>query len=155
MACILLHLFYITSVSQGFSTEIIHRDSTNSPLFQSNLSSLKAFSRDIKTSRIRASNLIPLSRKFGEESSAINLHANSLQLPLLRSPLFTLDIDVGTPATKTTLVFDTAAPLTWTQCQPCVKCFKQAYPVFDPSKSVSFKRVRKTHPIALVQLHCS
>ncbi|KAL2245560.1 aspartic proteinase CDR1-like [Sesamum indicum] len=149
MACVMLSLLYIISLSQGFSTEIIHRDSPNSPLFQSNLSTLKAFRRDIKTSRIRASNLISLSRKFGMENSAINLHANSLQLPLLlRSPLFTLDIGVGTPATKTTLVFDTAAPLTWTQCQPCVKCFKQDCPVFDPSKSVSFKRVRRNHTLA-------
>ncbi|KAK4439022.1 putative aspartic protease [Sesamum alatum] len=149
MACILVYLFYFIPLSQGFSTEIIHRNSPDSPLFQSNLSFLRAFWRDIKTSRIRASNLISLTRKFEMENSTI-LHANSLQLPpLLRSPpLFTLDIGVGTPATRTTLIFDTAAPLTWTQCQPCVKCFEQDHPVFDPSKSVSFKRLRRNHTLA-------
>ncbi|PIM98938.1 Aspartyl protease [Handroanthus impetiginosus] len=64
------------------------------------------------------------------------------------APLFTTDIGIGTPATKTTLVFNTAAPLTWTQWQPCVYCFKQDQPVFDPSKSSSFKRMRRKHNLA-------
>ncbi|KAI3457547.1 hypothetical protein Pfo_014210 [Paulownia fortunei] len=134
-------------ISNGFSSKLIYRDSPYSPLYQSNLSYLKAFWRDIKTSRIRASNLMSL-RKFEMENSTI-LPADSLQFSLFfREPLFTLDIGIGTPATQTTLVFDTAAPLTWTQCEPCIMCFKQDYPVFDPSKSISFKRMRRSHTLA-------
>lgn len=108
MACILVcllrillasHLFYIISASNGFSSTLIHGDSPYSPLYQSNLSHLKAFWRDIKTSRIRAANLISL-RKFEMESSTV-LRTDILQLSLFfRAPLFTLEVGIGTPTKR-------------------------------------------------------
>ncbi|GER33634.1 eukaryotic aspartyl protease family protein [Striga asiatica] len=121
--------------SNAFSLNLIHRDNPNSPLYQpnnNNLSHLQRFSRDAKATKTRVSEL------------------NSPRFPLLFcAPLYTLDARIGSPPTKTTLVFDTAAPLTWTQCKPnCAACFRQSHPVFDRTKSASYKRLHRNHTLA-------
>lgn len=36
---------------------------------------------------------------------------------------------------------DTGSDLVWTQCKPCLDCFKQDSPMFDPSGSNTYKEV--------------
>ncbi|XP_006649992.2 aspartic proteinase nepenthesin-1-like [Oryza brachyantha] len=45
---------------------------------------------------------------------------------------------IGTPPQPVQLVLDTGSDLTWTQCWPCMACFRQALPLFDPSRSLTF-----------------
>ncbi|CAA0808462.1 Eukaryotic aspartyl protease family protein [Striga hermonthica] len=120
--------------SNAFSLNLIHRDNPNSPLYQpnNNLTHLQHFSHDAKATETRVSEL------------------NSLCLPLLlRAPLYTLDVRIGSPPVQTTLVFDTAAPLIWTQCKPiCAACFKQNHPVFDRTKSATYKCLNRNHTLA-------
>ncbi|KAK2419400.1 aspartyl protease family protein [Trifolium repens] len=47
-------------------------------------------------------------------------------------------IGVGTPAKYVFMVLDTGSDVVWLQCAPCRKCYSQADPVFDPTKSRSF-----------------
>ena len=37
--------------------------------------------------------------------------------------------------TEATFIADTGRDLTWTQCEPCEKCYKQNLPLFDPQQA--------------------
>ncbi|KAK4746455.1 hypothetical protein SAY87_012767 [Trapa incisa] len=50
-------------------------------------------------------------------------------------------LGVGTPPRYVYMVLDTGSDVVWLQCAPCRKCYSQADPVFDPSKSRSFAAV--------------
>ncbi|CAK7354026.1 unnamed protein product [Dovyalis caffra] len=53
---------------------------------------------------------------------------------------YVLNVGLGTPKKEFPLVFDTGSGLIWTQCKPCKPCSRKA-PVFDPTKSTSFKGI--------------
>ncbi|CAL0312454.1 unnamed protein product [Lupinus luteus] len=48
-------------------------------------------------------------------------------------------IGVGHPAKQFYLFLDTGSDITWLQCKPCYQCYKQSDPIFDPTKSTSYK----------------
>ncbi|PSR89374.1 Aspartyl protease family protein [Actinidia chinensis var. chinensis] len=45
-----------------------------------------------------------------------------------------------------TVIVDTGSDLTWVQCQPCKLCYNQQNPLFNPSKSPSYKSVSCDSP---------
>ncbi|KAL5718041.1 hypothetical protein ACHQM5_010982 [Ranunculus cassubicifolius] len=47
----------------------------------------------------------------------------------------------GTPAKQLYTVIDTGSDVTWIQCQPCIECYNQTDPIFDPATSTSYKRL--------------
>lgn len=51
---------------------------------------------------------------------------------------FLMDLSVGTPALPYAAIVDTGSDLVWTQCKPCVDCFNQTTPVFDPAASSTY-----------------
>ncbi|CAK7354024.1 unnamed protein product [Dovyalis caffra] len=53
---------------------------------------------------------------------------------------YVVNIGLGTPTKEVPLIFDTGSGLIWTQCKPCKPCYGNA-PVFDPTKSTSFKGI--------------
>ncbi|WCJ22426.1 Eukaryotic aspartyl protease family protein [Euphorbia peplus] len=56
-------------------------------------------------------------------------------------------IGVGTPPKYVYMVLDTGSDIVWIQCAPCKKCYSQADPVFDPSKSRSFAGIACGSPL--------
>ncbi|KAE9594006.1 putative nepenthesin [Lupinus albus] len=50
-----------------------------------------------------------------------------------------MKFSIGTPKFDVMAEADTGSDLIWMQCQPCKKCYKQTEPVFDPSKSKTYK----------------
>ncbi|XP_044464939.1 aspartyl protease family protein At5g10770-like [Mangifera indica] len=54
---------------------------------------------------------------------------------------FYITVSLGTPGQNVNLLLDTGSDITWTQCTPCLDCFKQKTPLFDPSKSSTYSRV--------------
>ncbi|XP_031276462.1 aspartyl protease family protein At5g10770-like [Pistacia vera] len=56
-------------------------------------------------------------------------------VPFLSNGEFYITVSLGTPRQVVTLLLDTGSDITWTQCKPCLKCFKQKTPLFDPTKS--------------------
>ncbi|KAL7129302.1 hypothetical protein ABFS83_13G057200 [Erythranthe nasuta] len=62
--------------------------------------------------------------------------------------LYIIEANIGTPSTKKSFIFDTGSELTWTQCTPCVNCFNQNSPLFDPKRSTSYKKLSPNHPSA-------
>ncbi|KAF8028864.1 hypothetical protein BT93_E1514 [Corymbia citriodora subsp. variegata] len=49
---------------------------------------------------------------------------------------------IGSPPLETFLLIDTGSDLLWTQCEPCVKCYRQKSPIFNPRNSSTYKTVQ-------------
>lgn len=79
--------------------------------------------------------------------SSIDLRANKATTIPARSGLlvgsgnYIVNIGIGTPSKNQTVVFDTGSDLTWIQCKPCVSCYQQKTPIFDPSNSTSYSSI--------------
>ncbi|GJW69559.1 aspartyl protease family protein 2-like protein [Tanacetum coccineum] len=56
-------------------------------------------------------------------------------------------IGIGSPARYFYMVLDTGSDVVWLQCKPCRKCYTQSDPIFDPSKSKTFKGVACNTPL--------
>ncbi|XP_019152439.1 PREDICTED: aspartic proteinase CDR1-like [Ipomoea nil] len=50
-----------------------------------------------------------------------------------------MEYAIGTPPFETYGLIDTGSDVTWTQCEPCIHCFPQSLPIFDPKHSKSYK----------------
>ncbi|XP_058202141.1 aspartyl protease family protein At5g10770-like [Rhododendron vialii] len=55
-------------------------------------------------------------------------------------------LGLGTPKKDLTLIFDTGSDVTWIQCQPCISCYQQQEPIFNPSASQTYKNISCTAP---------
>ncbi|ESQ51300.1 hypothetical protein EUTSA_v10017850mg [Eutrema salsugineum] len=55
---------------------------------------------------------------------------------------YLMKLQIGTPPVEIEALIDTGSDLVWTQCLPCVHCFDQLGPIFDPSKSSTYKEKR-------------
>jgi hypothetical protein len=51
---------------------------------------------------------------------------------------YLVKVGIGTPQQVVSAAIDTATDLVWMQCQPCVSCYRQVDPVFNPKLSSSF-----------------
>lgn len=54
---------------------------------------------------------------------------------------YLMDVYVGTPPRRFRMIMDTGSDLNWLQCAPCLDCFEQRGPVFDPTASSSYRNV--------------
>ncbi|KAF3658351.1 putative aspartic proteinase CDR1-like [Capsicum annuum] len=54
---------------------------------------------------------------------------------------YLMKISIGTPPVDAFVILDTGSDLTWIQCEPCVECFEQFTPIFNPKNSSSYKTV--------------
>ncbi|KAG8064722.1 hypothetical protein GUJ93_ZPchr0004g39642 [Zizania palustris] len=51
---------------------------------------------------------------------------------------YLVKLGIGSPPYRFTAAIDTASDLIWTQCQPCVSCYNQIDPVFNPKVSSTY-----------------
>ncbi|KAL8115081.1 hypothetical protein AgCh_021780 [Apium graveolens] len=56
-------------------------------------------------------------------------------------------LGVGTPPKYSYMVLDTGSDVVWLQCKPCLKCYSQSDPVFDPAESSSFVGIACGSPL--------
>lgn len=52
-----------------------------------------------------------------------------------------MKLSIGTPPVETLVVADTGSDLTWIQCKPCIQCFPQKGPLFQPKLSSTYKPI--------------
>ncbi|KAH7860942.1 hypothetical protein Vadar_019814 [Vaccinium darrowii] len=52
-----------------------------------------------------------------------------------------MNLSIGTPPLPYYAIMDTGSDLIWTQCKPCLHCFPQSTPLFDPKNSSSYSKV--------------
>jgi hypothetical protein len=51
---------------------------------------------------------------------------------------YVMELSLGTPPQKFFTVVDTGSDLTWVQCSPCILCFEQPNPLFNPTASSTY-----------------
>jgi len=54
---------------------------------------------------------------------------------------YLMDVYVGTPPRRFQMIMDTGSDLNWLQCAPCLDCFEQRGPVFEPAASSTYRNV--------------
>ncbi|KAJ0238885.1 Aspartic proteinase CDR1-like protein [Hirschfeldia incana] len=52
---------------------------------------------------------------------------------------YLMKLQIGTPPVDIEALIDTASSIVWTQCLPCLSCYDQQDPIFDPSTSSTYK----------------
>ncbi|KAK9683529.1 hypothetical protein RND81_10G148100 [Saponaria officinalis] len=119
-----LYIFHLTEAHLiGFSANLIHRDSPLSPLSTKSLNQYE-----------RLQNSIQRSMSYSTSASG------DVQSKIRRSQgQYIMELSYGTPPVSQFGIIDTGSNFIWTQCQPCVKCFTQTFPIFDPRKSSTYK----------------
>ncbi|XP_028751357.1 aspartic proteinase CDR1-like [Neltuma alba] len=63
---------------------------------------------------------------------------------------FMVNISFGKPPVPQLLTMDTGSNLLWIQCLPCVKCFQQKSPLFDPLKSSTYTNLPCYSPFCYI-----
>ncbi|KAM0934052.1 putative nepenthesin [Dioscorea sansibarensis] len=137
----LLILFSILSFnaysasSVGMSMDLIHRDSPRSPYYNPSLTSKDRLRAIVDRSLARAHYLSSLVSDSTSSPSSVDakIIPNSFE--------YLMEFEIGTPPFKVLGIADTGSDLIWLQCKPCVQCYPQIPPIFDPRNSSTFSTV--------------
>ncbi|KAF7834779.1 aspartic proteinase CDR1-like [Senna tora] len=72
-------------------------------------------------------------------SERFNNYLQSDVVPIISDGEFIVRFYIGTPPIETWAILDTGSDVVWIQCLPCVKCYPQKYPPFDPKESTTYE----------------
>ncbi|KHN37650.1 Putative aspartic protease [Glycine soja] len=125
----LYNLSFLEAINGGFSVEMIHRDSSRSPFFRPTETRFQRVANAMRRSINRANHL---NQSFVFPNSPKTTVISALGEYLM-------SYSVGTPSLQVFGIVDTGSDIIWLQCQPCKKCYKQITPIFDSSKSKTYK----------------
>jgi aspartyl protease family protein len=116
---------------------VAHRDA-----FAVNATAVELLKHRLKRDRKRAAGISEanLARGDGVASPVVSGLAQG-------SGEYFTKIGVGTPATPALMVLDTGSDEVWMQCTPCLKCYQQSGPIFDPRRSTSYSAVGCSSPL--------
>ncbi|RDY01103.1 Aspartic proteinase CDR1, partial [Mucuna pruriens] len=118
----------------GFSVQLIHRDSSKSPLYNPSESAFQQLKSAFQRSFNRVNHFYPkskVSRKTKTPQSVITWNHGE----------YLVKYSIGTPPFEVMGVFDTGSDLIWSQCKPCKECYNQTNPLFDYSKSSTYEPI--------------
>ncbi|KAH7841284.1 hypothetical protein Vadar_027913 [Vaccinium darrowii] len=92
-----------------------------------------------------------IQKRLRVNSDGNGLEGSKATLPtksgrLIGTGNYIVTLGFGTPKKDLTLVFDTGSDITWIQCEPCVRCYPQQEPVFNPSTSQTYKNLTCNTP---------
>ncbi|GJN02784.1 hypothetical protein PR202_ga20170 [Eleusine coracana subsp. coracana] len=119
---------------KGLRVHLTHVDA------HGNYSRLQLLQRAARRSRHRMSRLV--ARMSSSKSVVLASGGADLQVPVhAGNGEFLMDLAIGTPALSYSAIVDTGSDLVWTQCKPCIECFNQSTPLFDPSSSSTYSLV--------------
>ncbi|MCD7465571.1 hypothetical protein HAX54_001572 [Datura stramonium] len=122
----------------GFTLDLIHRDSPLSPYYDPSITPSQRFRNACQRSFSRASFL----KKASSVHPTGTTFNDGIQADISPMPgEYLMNISIGTPPRETIVIADTGSDLTWIQCKPCTQCFKQIAPLFDSQKSSTYKTV--------------
>ncbi|KAJ9185678.1 hypothetical protein P3X46_005278 [Hevea brasiliensis] len=117
--------------SQGFSVELISRDSPNSPFYNPEETPTQRLANALRRSISRVHHFNPeshVSRKT-VQSEIFSIRGEYL-----------MRISLGTPPFDILAIADTGSDLIWTQCEPCSEtCYQQDAPLFNPNSSSTYR----------------
>lgn len=121
----------VCSISGGFRAELTRVDSLG------NFTKFERIQRAAQRSHHR------LARLTGVQVTTPKLASiNSIQAPVhAGNGEFLMELAIGKPSLPFAAILDTGSDLIWTQCKPCVDCFNQPTPIYDPTKSSTFSKL--------------
>ncbi|XP_057766812.1 aspartic proteinase CDR1-like [Salvia miltiorrhiza] len=123
-----------SSNTGGITVDLFHRDSRHSPSYDPS---------NTRFQRLRSA----FDRAFSRKSSLMASRSTSTSTDSVDAPIspaggeYLMKIKIGTPPVEQLGIADTGSDLTWTQCKPCTHCYKQTLPLFDPSRTSSYRPV--------------
>ncbi|XP_023000629.1 aspartic proteinase CDR1-like [Cucurbita maxima] len=127
---IFVHLFLFSSLAttnggrgDGFTTSLFHRDTLFPTL---HLPSPSRYERLTNAFR----------RSFSRYATLLD-HSTTVSTTGIHTPL----IPNNEEGEYVMSIADTGSDLTWTQCMPCLNCFNQSTPLFNPRNSSSYRPV--------------
>ncbi|XP_047331074.1 aspartic proteinase CDR1-like [Impatiens glandulifera] len=139
-----------TSKLSGFSMDLIHQDSFESPFYDSSVNQSELVERAIFRSSSRLSHLKSL-LKLPNNDALLQLHNNagkeiySTEATIMASKgEFLMEFSIGTPPVKQWAIFAIGSNVVWTQCRKCINwfnCFKQTKSIFNLKKSSSYRPI--------------
>ncbi|KAL3516669.1 hypothetical protein ACH5RR_023571 [Cinchona calisaya] len=109
--------------NDGFTVDLIHRDSPKSPLYNPLLTHSERVKNAFQRSLNRASQF----------ASTTSITPNGGE--------YLMKISYGTPPIETLAIVDIGSDLTWTMCLPCTTCVRNNSSLFDPKNSSTFEHI--------------
>ncbi|XXG44082.1 hypothetical protein AAC387_Pa01g3969 [Persea americana] len=109
------------------------QSSPKSPFYKASESLFDHASRAIHLSNSRVDHFI------SSTSAGSHIDMSSTVVPNSPRGLYLMSISLGTPPFEILADADTGSDLIWTQCLPCESYYKQVAPLFDPSKSSTYR----------------
>ncbi|KAK7317346.1 hypothetical protein RJT34_01488 [Clitoria ternatea] len=122
------------ALTDGFTIEIIHRDSAKSPFYRPTENQFQRVANAVRRSIIRANQLDQPASTSNTAQATIKPDQGE----------YLMSYSVGTPPFKQFGIIDTGSDIIWLQCKPCKTCYNQTTPMFNPLTSKTYKT-----------LHCS
>ncbi|CAN1120342.1 Aspartic proteinase CDR1 [Linum perenne] len=128
LATFMCTVFEDESQYRGFSMDLIHRDSSNSPFYNPQ-----------ETPAQRINN--------AARRSIAKVHCFSNELNDPNAPIianngeYLVNISLGTPPFPIVAIADIGSDIIWTQYKSCNNCYKQDVPMFDPKSSTTYRTV--------------
>nr|CAD1839430.1 unnamed protein product [Ananas comosus var. bracteatus] len=135
ISILLLSSEAVEALKRILSFELIYRHSPRSPVYNPNLTDSQRFEESLRLSENRFLQLNNVESKLvGHETTTIRSHV------IIYEALYMVFVTIGTGngSIGYHLDLDTGSYLTWTQCKPCINCYVQNEPYFDPLQSPSF-----------------
>uniref|UniRef100_A0A7N2MJJ6 Peptidase A1 domain-containing protein n=1 Tax=Quercus lobata TaxID=97700 RepID=A0A7N2MJJ6_QUELO len=115
--------------------KLIHHNSIYSPYYNPNDTIADRARHAIDNSNARLDYI-------WKKIQGISLDTNDVRsgaIPEAKHYSFMANISIGSPPVPQLLTMDTGSSLSWTQCQPCIHCFTQALPIFNPPQSAKYR----------------
>ncbi|CAK7356194.1 unnamed protein product [Dovyalis caffra] len=115
----------------GLTVELIHRDSPNSPFYNSQETRLQRLNNAFRRSISSVHHFMPTAASVSPYEAESEVIANRGE--------YLMSLSLGTPPFEILAIADTGSDLLWTQCKPCERCYKQVDPLFDPKSSKTYR----------------
>lgn len=138
--------------NHGFKMELIHPTSSRSPFYNSKEAQIQRVSSVINHSINRAHYL----------NHVLSFSRNDMPKPTIiahdyMGPYYVMSYSIGTPPFQLYGAMDTGSDGIWFQCKPCKPCLNQTSPMFNPSKSSTYKNIHCSSPTCkrFENSHCS
>ncbi|CAN0829700.1 Aspartic proteinase CDR1 [Linum grandiflorum] len=121
---------FVNARSNGFSIDLMHRDSSDSPFYNPRETPSERIGNAIRRTMSRVNRFDP---NFAPTSP--------IALFIAIDGEYLMNISLGSPPFPVLAIADTGSDIIWTQCKPCIDCYKQNDPVFDPRFSSTYRPV--------------
>ena len=152
-ACLALCVEGRTWALKGLGLDVIHRDAAGSPYYDPSAEKKDVLVSTIARSKARYESL----NKKAIQSPSADIYSSHRPDggkgpaggPVSPDPnglIYLVSVKLGTPGKEVLLYIDTGSEISWAQCAPCLLCYQQTLPIYNPEKSSSYVSIGCQNP---------